>query len=306
MEDFYALLQTSWNIRESLIGPFLPLPEWIFERLSRYNDTELIMEICQLLVNYVKHEVDINEYVSLKMADALPFIYDRFLVFLVFRPTNEYNQEPIVDLAEKVRKAYQTIIKPGGTYEKTKEVSEEFDQMFKEAGELKNATQKTVDLLFAAYEQKNEQQCRVLKDVLSGQLDKLIEQINQTTEKLRKLDIKVVLNELSTVHKELFKNAREIFHDEFKGVEGIDDETQEKFFQEYSLDSFHVNLPSIFQQSSESSHSRVFCTLVRLMALIVLIYVFVRFNKCFYSLCIRLWSKSGSDSRKYGKVYQKL
>lgn len=309
MEDFYALLQTSWNIRESFIGPFKPLPGFIFERLGLYDDIEIVRDLCELLVNYLRYELEINEYVSLRMHEALPSTYDRFLVFLVFRPTSEFNQEPIVDLAEKVRNAHQSIIKPGGIYEKTKTVSHELEQVFKTTSELKNATQKTIELLFVAIDNKNEEQCRELRGLLSSQLDKLIEDTKRVMEKLRELNIKEVLSELSSVHKKLYKTALDIFHDEFRGAEGIDDESQDEFFEEYSsfADSLHVNIPSIFQQSSEPGHSRVFCTIVRLTVFILLLYAFFRFNKCCYSLCMLLFSKNWANSKNYyGKIYQKL
>lgn len=278
-EDFYALLQISLSIRDNFVGPFQPFGDSIFEKLESYGNDRNISDLSRMIVNYSKHEAEIDEFVSLKMFAALPYTYDRFFAFLLFRPTVDIDMEPVDKLAKKVRNVYESIIKPGGIFEKSQHLTNELAQPFETATEYKNAAQATIEHMFKAIDRKNEKQYNELKGILEIQLNKLIEDINRSTQILRRLKIQPLLLKLSMVHKKLYKTAVELFRDEFKAPEVFSNEAEAPNPADDSL-----NVPYKDESHSMPSHSPLSCTLLKFTLFITFLYIFTRFNRYLHVL----------------------
>lgn len=290
IEDFYSMLKVSSNIRDGFIGPFDPLPGNITEKLMSYSRKRDISDVIKIIDKYTECTNEISEFVSLKMSAALPFTYDRFIVFLVWRPTANMSMEPVDKLATEVRSVYQSIIKTDGIYEHTKRKSSVLAKAFNEATQLKNAFEGTIKHLFEAIDHNNEKEYDELKHIIENQLNKLNEKVTTSIQTLRRLKIKEILSKLSTVHRRFYETALEIFHDEFKKPTDVVDNDVETSLNINSLpDALRRKMPVTFDRLEQTyrrytDHIQFVFYLYLILFIILFLCIFARFNRNFYSL----------------------
>lgn len=280
MEDLYSMLNVSANIRDSFIGPFQPLPEKVMKKLMLYSKKRDIFDVIHTIDEYTEHTIELNEFVSSKMSPALPFTYDKFVIFISWRPTE--NLEPVNEVAKSVQLAYHSIIKTDGIYEHTKNISSTLAKAFAEATQLKNATLETIQQLFDAIDDNNEKQYDVVKMTLKKQLTKLSEEIKVLIQRLRRLKIKEILSKLSAVHRRFFKTALEIFRDEFEAPMNENSEEENSADNDSLSDSLGREMPAALKRLQQTykqypTHSRFVFYLYLILFIILVLCFFTRF-----------------------------
>lgn len=286
MEDFYSMLKVSSSIRDGFIGPFLPFPENISEKLITYNKKRNISDVMRIFDEYTEHTNEISEFVSLKMSAALPFTYDRFVVFIAWRPTRNMSIEPVDELAKIVESVYQSIIKPNGIYEHSKHLFDVLTKPFNEAARLKNKTLETINHLFEAIDHNNEKQYHELKNILQEQLTKLDKTIHVSIQTLRRLKIKDILLKLSTVHRRFYRTALEIFRDEFKPLQ-VKNQLQNGSSENVLADSLWQKMETPFERIEQSyerysNHSLLVLFLYLILFIFLFLWIFARFRRNLY------------------------
>lgn len=284
------MLKVSSNIRDGFIGPFQPLSGNISEKLMSYSRKRDISDVIKIIDKYTEHTNEISEFVSLKMSAALPFTYNRFIVFLIWRPTVNISMEPVDKLAAEVRSVYQSIIKTDGIYENSKRISSVLAKAFDEATQLKSAIVGTINHLIEAIDHNNEKEYDELKHIIENQFDKLNKKITTSIQTLRRLKIKEILSKLSTVHRRYYETALEIFHNEFKKpMDVVNNDVEISSNINQLSDALRRKMPVTFNRIEQTykrytNHIQFVFYLYLMLFIVLFLCIFARFNRNLYSL----------------------
>lgn len=275
LEDLSTLLKISLSIRDDFIGPFKPFPDTIVERLASYSKIKSTSDLLRKINEYSQRSNEISEFVSSKMGSALPIAYDRFVLFLFWRPWNKNIEEPtVVEFGEKVKTAHRSIIRAGGVYEQSEYISNILSKRFKIAEQLKNETLNTLSDLFESFDHNNEKQYTKLIDIIKNHLIKLNEGIIETMQSLRVFKIRDILLKLSAVHKKLLETGEAIFNDEFKMWPSKNATTNTTLPLNNGTSSRAKQILKRFQ-----THSNLLLYFYVLLFFIFSLYLFSRFKK---------------------------
>lgn len=283
MDDFYAVLRISSNIRDDFIGPFHTFPVNIAEKLISYSEKRNMSDVIQSIDKYTERTTEISEFISLKMSAALPFIYDKFVLFLIWRP--KWNVQPVDEFDEILQSVYQTIMRPGGIYDHLQYISKALAKNNKIATQLKDATLETIHQLFGAIDHNNETLYNELKVKLQNQLSKLCKEITVTIQTLRRLKIKEILSKLSTVHKRLYKTALDIFSDDLENTTQISNESHDTPNETTLIpDSLRRETSPPFKQFEQAyqrffNHSRNVFYLYLILFVVFFLCIYTRFYR---------------------------
>lgn len=283
IEDFYSMLNVSSNIRDGFVGPFQPFPEKISEKLIAYNKKRDISDVMQIIDKYTEQTTEISEFVSMKMPAALPYTYEKFVVFICWLPIWRKNVEPVDELAKIVQSVYQSIIKPNGIYEQTKHVVDVMAKPFDESSRIKNTALEAINHIFEAIDHNDEKEYQELKTVIQNQLTKLNKKIHVSIQMLRQLKIKDILSKLSAVHRRFYESAVELFGDEFKKTQ---DQIQNSPSENLLSDSLQAPLKRIEQTDQQYSKYPLFAFFLYFLFIVLVLCIVTRCRRDLHSLWV--------------------